>query len=123
MGSTTSQKSVSWGMAYYSELGDVDIGAPIALPLPDAENESSSLNKTTKANRFCSQAIRGAQPKPYKRPSTSPEEFHMGLVIPRRKGLLVLENDEGDSCSVPNPPAIDEELFGSSEMFTETETE
>lgn len=122
--SSLSRKSVSWGMAYYSEGGDVESGSvvPIALPLQDNDNESKSANDSNRLNRFCSQAIQGAPPRPYKRPtstSSSPEsseEFHAGSIMQKRRSSFVETNRS------IHPIPRSEEQYGSSELFTETES-
>ena len=128
MNSSVSRKSVSWGMAYYSEGGDVESGGgvPIAIPLPESDNESKAVNASNRANRFCSQAIQGTPPKPYKRPistNSSPEsseEFQKGPILPKRKSYSI----EGNNSIhfVQRTSTVGEEQHGSSEMFTETES-
>ncbi|CAB9499078.1 acid type B receptor subunit 1 [Seminavis robusta] len=134
LGSTTtsSRKSVSWGMAYFSECGvDEETGVPFVadeqevVPIVDSGNEASlpvvyplpidansPPEQANRNKRFCSGSAHTA-PQIVKRPCPSPEsseEFHAdatnyGPIMPKRKSSVKSVSSSSDTTSTKHSGA------------------
>ena len=104
-------RSKTLGGGFRRPPGDVESGSgvPIALPLPDLNDESRPSSQSNRVSRFCSQAVQGSPPKPYKRPRSnlSPdnsEEFTMSPTLPMRKNSFMEANsyeEQNESSELP----------------------
>jgi len=115
----SSRKSVSWGMAYYSESDiNVDSRCSItAVPIPSHDlKEEHTGPKADPDLKFTSYPVQGAPQRPPQRPhgqsqqstAQSPEPNQEcrpdGPVMPTRKQSVAKSNSDGDSAKLPVMP-------------------